>query len=107
MLSFLDRSGEGEQLSYFKVQFLSHGSATTQGPQGRLRLSGYIPGEGGGRSGPGQLGALAAEVALDGREERFPEPPALAVARRCASQAQFRGRRHEQSIVSSDEARTP
>lgn len=66
MLSFLDRSGEGEQLSYFKVQFLSYWLGDHARASSPLRLSGYIPGGGGGCSGPDQLGAPAAEVVLEG-----------------------------------------
>ena len=66
MVSFLERSGEGEQVSYFKVQFLSYPQVSAVHHARPARVSGHIPAGGGGCSGPAQLGALAAEVALEG-----------------------------------------
>lgn len=105
MVGFLARSGEGEQVSYFKVPLLS----TLRGPlcttQG-LRVSGRI------RVGSRLLrtwpaGALAAEGAPEGRGERFPSLVCswgrAAVLRQLSSE----GRQDEQSIVSSDKERIP
>ena len=108
MVSFLERSGEGEQVSYFKVQFLSYPQVSAVHHARPARVSGHIPAGGGGCSGPAQLGALAAEVALEGCGERFPEPRVLVVACRCAAvlrKLSSEGRQDEQSIVSFDKER--
>lgn len=107
MVSFLGRSGEGEQASY--VRFSSSVTArcplcTTRGAKARLGWRGAsrarrrLP-------GPDQLRALAAEGALQGRGERFPQPRALVAAglRRLSSE----GRKDEQGSVSSCKEQIP